>query len=276
MARKMSARWIARLALWSALLPLQTAAAAEPCAPPERLRFAVERRIERSEVGFTQGLERFQGRLFESTGRVGADSKLNVIDDTGRVTTLATLSPPLFGEGLTILHGRVFQLTWQDRRVFVYDTSGKLLRTMQNPRDGWGLANDGQSLIFTDGGAQLHFADPETFAIRKSVPIRMHGAGPVEGVNELELVSGKLFGNVFLTAVILRIDPGGGCVEAVADMRPLWLEMTQAQRAQVASSPENVLNGIAHDAQTGLFYVTGKRWSAIFVGRFLTDPAPNR
>ena len=265
-----------RLALCGALLPLQAAAAAEPCAPPERLRFSVERRIERSEVGFTQGLERFQGRLFESTGRVGADSKLNVIDDAGRVTTLATLPAPLFGEGLTVLGDRIFQLTWQDRRVFVYDAAGKLLRTMQNPRHGWGLTNDGRELIFTDGGAELHFADPETFAIRRSVPIRMHGAGPIEAVNELELVSGKLFGNVFLTPMILRIDPRDGCVEAVSDMRPLWLEMTQAQRAQVASSPENVLNGIAHDAATGLFYLTGKRWSVIFVGRFLAEPPPRR
>jgi glutamine cyclotransferase len=184
------------------------------------------------------------------------------------VTVLADQGTAVFGEGLTILNNEIVQLTWQDKVVFVYDMAGKLLRKMPNPREGWGLTNDGRQLIFSDGTPSVFFADPKTFAITRTVPIRANWANGLQGLNELEFVAGKIFGNVFTTRMIVRIVPSTGCVDAMADLGVLWSAMTPQQRAQIGADDNNVLNGIAHDAKTGLFYLTGKRWPAIFVGRF--------
>ena len=225
-------------------------------------------KIVRSEVGFTQGLEWRDGKLYESTGAIGDHSGLNTIAPDGKVTNLLDQGTKVFGEGLTILNDEIFQLTWQEHDVFVYGLDGKLKRTMRNPREGWGLTNDGTSLIFSDGGPSFYFADPQTFAITREVKIKSDKPGEIEGLNELELVDGKLYGNLFQTNMIVRIDPASGCVEASADMGSLWRSMTDADKKQVTSSEQNVLNGIAYDKASGLFYVTGKRWRTIFVGKF--------
>ena len=99
--------------------------------------------------------------------------------------------------------------------------------------------------------------------------IKSDKPGDVQGLNELELVDGKLYGNVFMTLRILRIDPASGCIDGVADMGGLWRSFTDADKKQVTSSDQNVLNGIAYDKASGLFYVTGKRWRTIFVGKFV-------
>ncbi len=249
-------------------LALTCAAHAAECARPANLRFEVTGKIVRSEVGFTQGLEWRDGRLFESTGAVGDHSGLDTIAPDGTVTKLRDDATRYFGEGLTILNDELFQLTWQEHDVFVYDLAGQLKRKLRNPREGWGLTNDGASLIFSDGGPSFYFADPKTFAITREVKVKSDQPGETHGLNELELVDGKLYGNLFLTLNIVRIDPASGCIEAKADMGSLWRSFTDADKKQVTSSEQNVLNGIAYDKATGLFYVTGKRWRTIFVGKF--------
>ena len=246
---------------------------AQTCREPAPLRFEIASKIERSELGFTQGLEVRDGQLYESTGRVGGTTRLNVISLTGQtpgqVRTLTDLGTTVFGEGLTILNDEVYQLTWQDHQVFVYDLAGKRKRAMRNPREGWGLTNDGASLIFSDGGPAFYYVDPQTFAVRRTVKIRTNRPGDIVGLNELELVRGRLYGNIFTTWSIVRIDPASGCIEAVADMRGLRDRMSSDERAQIDSDSGNyVLNGIAHDSASGTFYVTGKRWKSIFSGRF--------
>lgn len=243
-------------------------ALAAECAKPVPLRFEVTGKIVRSTVGFTQGLEWRDGKLYESTGAVGNHSGLNTIAPDGTVTNVLDQGTKVFGEGLTILNDEIFQLTWQEHEVFVYGLDGKLKRTMRNPREGWGLTNDGKSLIFSDGSASFFFVDPQTFALQREVKLKSDKGGTVDGLNELELVDGKLYGNIFLTNTILRIDPASGCVEAIADMGALWHAMTDADKKQVTSSEQNVLNGIAYDKATGNFYITGKRWRTIFVGKF--------
>lgn len=239
----------------------------QACREPAMLRFDIVDKITRSEIGFTQGLEVHDNRLYESTGRIGGTTKLNLISFDGKVTRLADLGIAVFGEGLTILKDEVFQLTWQEHQVFVYDLAGNLKREMRNPRDGWGLTNDGTNLIFSDGGPSFYYVDPLTFTIRKSVLIRTNRPGNIEGLNELELVGGKLFGNLFTTRAIVRIDPASGCIDGVADLGVLWQAMSPEERAALDTS-ESVLNGIAYDAKTGLFYLTGKLWKTIFTGRF--------
>jgi glutamine cyclotransferase len=232
------------------------------------LRFEIVGKIARKELGFTQGLEFRDGQLYESTGAVDGTTRLNVIGLDGSVRTVAELGTAMFGEGLTILNGEIIQLTWQNHLVFAYDLNGTRLRQMRNPREGWGLTNDGRQLIFSDGEQAIYFADPKTFAITKTLPLRGKGIERLVGLNELELVNGKLYGNIFTTRHIVRLDPASGCLEAVAEMSALWAAMTEDERKHLASSPQYVLNGIAFDAKSGLFYLTGKRWKSIFVGRF--------
>jgi len=243
-------------------------ALAADCAKPAPLRFEVTGKIVRSEVGFTQGLEWHDGKLYESTGAVGGHSGLAIIAPDGTVTRTLELGTKVFAEGLTILNDEIFQLTWQEHQVFVYGLDGKLKRTMKNAREGWGLTNDGKSLIFSDGTPSLFFADPKTFEITREVKLKADRPGPLEGLNELELVDGKLYGNLFLTNTIVRIDPANGCIEATAEMGSLWRAMTAEDKKQITSSDQNVLNGIAYDKANGNFYVTGKRWRTIFVGKF--------
>ena len=257
-------------ALMASILLAATATGtnAQSCREPAPMRFEITDKIVRSRIGFTQGLEFRDGQLYESTGRVGGTTQLNTISLTGEVKTLADQGTAVFGEGLTIFNDEIIQLTWQDHQVFVYDLAGTLKRRMRNPRDGWGLTNDGSRLIFSDGGDSIYFTDPKTFGISRIVQLKTSRQGPVLGLNEVEYVRGKIYGNIFTTRTIVRLDPSTGCIEAVSDLGPLWTAMTPDERSY-AEGPDNVLNGIAHDAATNLFYLTGKRWKTIFSGRFI-------
>src|SRR2546423_40499 len=248
-------------------LLLTSAAHAADCARPKDLSYEVTGKCARSEVGIPQGREWRDGKPFESPGAIGGHSGLNTIAPDGAVTKVRDDDTRYFGEGLTILNDEIYQLTWQEHDVFVYDLTGQRKRAMRNPREGWGLTNDGTSLIFSDGGPSFYFADPATFAIKHEVKIKTDRPGDVFGLNELELVDGKLYGNLFQTQTIVRIDPHSGCVEARANMGSLWRSFTDADKKQVAAE-ENVLNGIAYDKASGVFYVTGKRWRTIFAGKF--------
>ncbi len=269
MRLNVSARRATRAIAVAAALTLSACGepSAQQCRDPLPLRFEPVSKITRSETGFTQGLEFRNGQLYESTGRIGGTTRFNVISLNGAVTTLVDRGTAVFGEGLTILNDEVFQLTWQEHQVFVYTLDGRLKRTMRNPRDGWGLTNDGTQLIFSDGGPSFYYTDPKTFAIRKTVKIRSSRPGDITGLNEMEMVDGKIYGNLFTTWAIVRIVPSTGCIDALADLHALTDDMTYEERTKVNGS-ESVLNGIAYDAKTGLFYITGKLWPMIFSGRF--------
>jgi len=256
----------AALALLSATVT-GSAIAAE-CPRPAALHFEVTGRIVRSAVGFTQGLEWRDGKLFESTGAIGGHSGLNTIAPDGTVTKLLDQGAKVFGEGLTILGDEIFQLTWQEHEVFVYGLDGKLRRSMRNPREGWGLTNDGSSLIFSDGGESIYYADPRSFGITRIVRIKSNQPGPVLGLNELEWVKGKIYGNIFTTRFIVRLDPSSGCIEGTAELSGLWNAMTADERASTDGN-ENVLNGIAYEPKSDLFYLTGKRWKTIFATKLV-------
>jgi glutamine cyclotransferase len=246
------------------------AAAQAQCGEPATLSFRIDKKITRSELGFTQGLEFRDGKLYESTGRIDGTTRVNTIGLDGKVTTLVELGTKVFGEGLTILNDEIIQLTWQEHQVFAYDLAGKALRQMANPREGWGLSNNGKELIFSDGGESIYYADPKTFAISREVKIRtVRPRQRVIGLNELEFVGGKLYGNIFTTPLIVRLDPTTGCIDAAGNMGVLWSAMDDAEQRQIGQSPsEYVLNGIAYDAANDTFYLTGKRWPVIFVGKF--------
>jgi len=265
-------RWVAAAHLLASgiLAGAPPAAGQGACPAPEVLRFQVQRKIERSETGFTQGLEYRDGMLLEGTGRLGGTTQLNAIDpNSGQVRRLTDVGTAVFGEGITVLDNQLFQLTWKDRKVFVRDLAGNLIREMRNDREGWGLANDGADLIFSDGSGSIFVADPQTFATKRTIPVRSAVPAGVQGINELEYVRGKVYANLWGDWTIIRIDLGSGCIDAFSDLSSLQAQMSDRERAEIAKDPSNnVLNGIAYHAAADLFFITGKRWATIYAGRF--------
>jgi glutaminyl-peptide cyclotransferase len=252
----------------AALIAFCGGALAQTCPAPKTMNFRVEGEIQRDIRGLTQGLEVRGDVLFESTGAIAGDTRLTTIDARGKVTVLANFGKRFFGEGLTILKDQIYQLSWKERAAFVYDLKGTLVRRMTNPRDGWGLTNDGANLIATDGGDRLFYLNPANLALVRAVPVRA-GTQPVEALNELEMVEGKIFANIFTTWTIVRVEPRTGCVEAAADLNDLWSRMDANEQRYIQSDNNFVLNGIAYDGRTKLFYVTGKNWRTIYTGRFV-------
>lgn len=262
-----------RLLLCLVLLMLWAAPAlAQKCPVPKNLSFRVEKQIRRDTLGFTQGLEMDKGTLLEGTGNLFGDTRINRIDpNTGKVTQLMNAGKRYFGEGVTVLGDRIYQLSWQEGRVFVFDRQLRPLGQFANPRDGWGLTNDGTRLIASDGSSRLFFHSPQDFKTLGSVRV-VRGSRYLDNLNELEYVGGAVWANVFQDWDVVRINPATGCVEAQADLKPLRLRMNSAERKYIDSEFNFVPNGIAHDPATGQFILTGKNWPSLFFGRFVELP----
>jgi glutamine cyclotransferase len=204
---------------------------------------------------FTQGLEFYDGHLFESTGRTGESSLREDRLETGEVLRRVSLPADVFGEGLTIFHGKIYQLTWLSKIGYVYDVKSlRKIGKFHYESEGWGLTHDDASLILSDGTNKLQFIDPVSFAVTKTLEVYA-GNEAVVNLNELELIKGEIFANIWHAPRIARIDPRTGQVRAWIDLS--WLVAREQRDA------EDVLNGIAYDAKRGKLLVTGKRWSKI-------------
>ncbi len=206
---------------------------------------------------YTQGLVFVDGHLYESTGLNGRSSLRMVDLETGRVLQSAAVPSQYFAEGLAPWGSTLVQLTWQSHVAFVYDRfSFRLLRTLHYDGEGWGLTEDGRSLILSDGTATLHFLDPQTLREVRHVVVKDRGA-PVTELNELEYVRGQIYANVWHTDRIARISPATGQVLG-------WIDLTGLLAPGEVSDPEAVLNGIAYDAARDRLFVTGKLWPKLF------------
>ncbi|GGM43239.1 glutaminyl-peptide cyclotransferase [Longimycelium tulufanense] len=231
--------------------------------PAERLRPEVLAVLPHDPSAFTQGLELADGVLYEGTGLVGESSLREVEPETGRVRRQAELAPPLFGEGVTVVGDRIWQLTWRNGVAVEWDRSTlRQTRQVSYPGEGWGLCFDraGGRLVMSDGSARLTFRDPVTFERTGEVVVR-RGGGEQRRLNELECVAGSVWANVWGSDEILRIDPASGQVTGVVDAGGL-LPADQAAGA-------DVLNGVAAVPGTTEFLVTGKRWPSIFRVQFV-------
>jgi glutaminyl-peptide cyclotransferase len=238
-----------------ALLSLATVGAAAWAAPVET--YHVVRTYPHDPQAFTQGLLFADGHLYESTGENGQSTLRMVNLETGRVEQQVPVAAQYFAEGLSTWGSTLIQLTWQSHTAFVYDRfSFRQLRTMSYPWEGWGLTNDGHSLVLSDGTATLHFVDPGTMKERRHVVVRDHGK-PVIELNELEYIRGQIYANVWHTDRIARIAPATGKVLG-------WIDLSGLLPAGEKSSPEAVLNGIAWDAAHDRLFVTGKLWPKLF------------
>lgn len=203
---------------------------------------------------FTQGLVIDKGMLFEGTGQLGASSLRRVDLDSGEILQRKNLGTRYFGEGITILNKRIYQLTWQTHLGFVYDQdSFEQLQTFFIPGEGWGLTDDGEALILSDGTATIYFIDPLTFKEIRRINVTEAGM-PLDRLNELEYINGEIWANVWYTNFIVRIDPQTGVVNSKLDLT----ELNQQQ------SRDDVLNGIAWDEQAQRLFVTGKLWSQLY------------
>lgn len=252
--------WAQAAVLLAALAGCGEGEAPVPTAAVERLRLEVVAVYPHDPSAFTQGLLWHDGRLYESTGLYGRSELRRVDPSSGAVERRVALPGDLFGEGLARLGERLYQLTWQAGIVRVYDFSSfDLVDELGYSGEGWGLAADGRRLVMSDGSSELVFRDPATFAELGRLTVREDGA-PLAHLNELEWVTegpwAGIWANVWQQDRIVRIDPASGRVGASADARGL-LAPRRRTRA-------DVLNGIAHDPETGDFLLTGKLWPELF------------
>ncbi|MGB5832069.1 MAG: glutaminyl-peptide cyclotransferase [Thiohalocapsa sp.] len=200
---------------------------------------------------FTQGLVFDGGELFEGTGKRGLSTLRRVDLETGEVVQQATLSPDLFGEGITVWGGEIIQLTWQARQGIRYDrTTFEPVGTFPLSGEGWGITQDGRHWIVSDGTDTLRFLDPASAREVRRIVVR-DGLRTVARLNELEYIDGEIWANIWYRDRLVRIAPEDGAVLGYVELSPLWPMSQRPGR-------EAVFNGIAYDAVGQRLFVTGK------------------
>lgn len=229
-----------------------------------RLQYTVVNAYPHDTASFTQGLTIHNGQLFESTGSPGENlsnngSWIGPVDlATGKADHKATLPQEHFGEGMTILNDKAYYITWQSKKGFVYQLPDfKKIKEFSYNTDGWGLTNDGTSLIMSDGTNKLYYYTPDSIKLLNIVSVSDHN-GPVPNINELEFINGFIYANQWETPYIMKIDPASGKVVGQLDLSNLVAE------ARAAYPNADVLNGIAFDSANGKIFVTGKKWPKLY------------
>ncbi len=206
---------------------------------------------------FTQGLVLMDGKLLESTGEEGRSSLRRVELESGKVLKKVDVPEPYFAEGLALLNGKLYQLTWQHNIGFIYDAQTfDRVGQFNYTGEGWGLTTDGQSLILSDGTSSIRFIDPASFRVTRSINVTDQNR-PVRELNELEYINGEIYANVWHDNRIATIDPQSGRVNS-------WIDLTGLMPDGELQDPEAVLNGIAYDQASDKLIVTGKLWPRVF------------
>ena len=210
-------------------------------------------------TSYTQGLEFYKGRLFESTGQYGESKLREVRFKTGEVIQNLNLDKSFFGEGLTILDNNLYQLTWRSGLGFIYDINS-FSKTGSfkygKSKEGWGLCNDGTYLYKSDGTERIWKLDPSNLTELSNIEVYTN-KGKIPSINELEWVDGKIFANIYQRNGVAIINPTNGAVEGVIDFSPLRNMVTKHDGL-------DVLNGIAYNPETNTIFITGKRWDKLF------------
>ena len=245
---------LAFCAFGCALLAVGSAQAALPV-----YRYMIKNTYPHDPQAFTQGLFFKDGQLYETTGQKGHSSLRKVDLKTGRVLQKKDLAAEYFGEGSTWVGQNIIGLTWQSNVGFIYDARTFAMKGRFNYKgEGWGLASDAKNVYMSDGTAEIRILDPKTLEEQRRIRVTAEGK-PITELNELEVVDGQIFANVWGTDVIARIDPDSGNVVGWIDLTGL---LPPAQRG--TASPDAVLNGIAYEPKQHKLYVTGKLWPKLF------------
>lgn len=209
---------------------------------------------------YTQGLEFENDTLYESTGQYKESTLRKTDYKTGEILKMVQLADPYFGEGLTILNNKIYQLTWRENTGFIYN-----LKTMEQTgtfvygqsKEGWGLCHDEDGNIYkSDGTDRIWTLNSNTLAEKDFIEIYTN-TSKINSVNELEWVEGKIYANVYQQGSIAIIDPTNGAVEGVIDLTDLKEKVTQHPKL-------DVLNGIAYNGEPNILYITGKNWDKLF------------
>lgn len=210
---------------------------------------------------YTQGLFFYKGQMYESTGQYGQSTFRKVDMATGEPLFKLDFNRKYFAEGSVVLGDNLYILTWQSKVAFIYDANTlEYKSTHSYPREGWGITTDGRQLIASDGSNRLYFMTGD-YTLKKTVEVTMDGR-PVRYLNELEYIDGKVWANVYMTDMIVIIDPSSGKVEGTVDCTGLLPRELRDRRT-------DVLNGIALDPETGNIYLTGKYWKRLYQVRLV-------
>ncbi len=225
---------------------------------PELMTYEIIDEFSHDQKAYTQGLEIYENFLFESTGLNGKSSLRKINFNTGEIINMINLEYEYFGEGLTVLNDKIYQLTWKNKIGFIYDLELNNIGTFnyENSKEGWGLCNDGNYIYKSDGTSKIWRLDPNTLEEIDFIDI-MTDKSRIKNINELEYIDGKIYANTYQQNrdVVIVINPSNGIVENVIDFSGL--------RDKVLQTPDlDVMNGIAYN--NGKLFVTGKNWDKVF------------
>ena len=226
---------------------------------PEIYTYKIINEYPHDQNAYTQGLEFHQDTLYESTGKKGKSSLRKVDFRTGKVLKKIDLDNNYFGEGITILNNKIYQLTWQSGIGFIYDLGDfKKIDSFKynQSREGWGLCNDGEKIFKSDGTEKIWFLNPQTMAEEGHFET-VTNTSIFNKANELEYVNGKIYANVYQKESMMIIDAKSGAIEGVINFGGLKDKVTQHQNL-------DVLNGVAYHPERKTFFVTGKNWDKLF------------
>lgn len=226
---------------------------------PEIYTYKILNEYPHDQNAYTQGLEFHQDTLYESTGKKGKSSLRKVDFRTGKILKKIDLDNNYFGEGITILNNKIYQLTWQSGIGFIYDLRDfKKIDSFKynQSREGWGLCNDGEKIFKSDGTEKIWFLNPQTMAEEGHFET-VTNTSIFNKANELEYVNGKIYANVYQKESMMIIDAKSGAIEGVINFGGLKNKVTQHQNL-------DVLNGVAYHPERKTFFVTGKNWDKLF------------
>ena len=226
---------------------------------PKLLKYKIVNTYPHDTASFNEGLEFHNDTLYESTGQKGTSYIRKYDYKTGKVYKQVDLDKQYFGEGITIVDGKLYQLTWEQKTGFIYDAATlKLEKKFKYDKEieGWGMTNDGKYIYHSDGTEKIWKMDPATQKLIDYINV-YSGTSKIKAVNELELINGKFYANVFQKDAIAVVNTASGAVEGILDMSGLR-KLTPGVKA------DDVLNGIAYNPKTKTIFVTGKNWSKMF------------
>lgn len=226
---------------------------------PQQLKAVKVSSLNHDKGSYTQGLEFYKGRLYEGTGQYGQSILSEKELKSGLTLRKVDLEKRYFGEGITILNDTIYQITWVEKVCFMYDMNFNKIGEFTYEGEGWGLCNDGKSLIMSNGTSEIVFRNPSTFQIERRIHV-FDDDEEIASINELEFINGKLYANVYMEDHILEIDPKTGKILSEIDCSDIVNE------GRVPGA--DVLNGIAYHPETNKIYLTGKWWPLMFEVKF--------
>ena len=237
---------------------------------PAAIGYSILNAYPHDTTAFTQGLELHEGKLIESTGLTG-NSTLRVVDPTtGKVIKKISNQKDIFAEGVTVFRDTAYQLSWQNHLVLMYRVKDlSLIGAIPWSGEGWGITHDNSSLIISDGTDKLYFVEPGTLKLKRVLSVQDQ-YGPVNNLNELEIIEGYIYANRWQYDYILKIDPKSGFVVGMMNMKDFLQKNSRSNLSylkkigSIAVETGAVLNGIAYDSVKRTILITGKLWPEVF------------